>query len=252
MTAIESWEILEKLQDISSENICDNLKILIATYAQKLNKELSALKLMDIGCGSGNLSSKALKKLETIEQFNGVDIDERGLVILEKKGINSKKINLEYKDVLDATFDAEIYICLSNTFLALGNWNKLERILDRIFSSEEKKILLISIVPWDKQRVNWHNEYLDWVECHQENNKMQIRSMQIEDEEKIKQTLEIKYNGQVYSYKNDILKTTCENFSQFIENKKLKICNWLNPYTLEVIDQETYALPEVWIEIRNF
>ena len=100
--------------------------------------------------------------------------------------------------------------------------------------------------------MNWHDEYADWVECYPEKNKMQIRSIQNDDKVKIKQALEIKYNDHIYTYNHDFLKTTYNNFSQFIESRELKINSRLIPYTLEEVNKETYTLPEVWVEIKNF
>lgn len=251
MVHIQAWELLEKLQSFSYPAITQNLGALISISAKDVKVEISKLKLTDIGCGSGNLVSGALDIIGKIYCYNGVDIDQSGLNIIRQRGINSYHMNLFKKDAIKMNFDADIYICLSNTFLAIGDWKDLDNLLLRMFENNKKAVLILSLVPWDDIRKKWHENYTEWVRWYYKNDKMKMRSKELEDNLKVYQTLEIENSDEIYTFKHEFMKTTFESFRSFIEKRGLIISDWLNPHTLETIDTQTFELPEVWVTVTN-
>lgn len=252
MPAIESWETLERIQALSSTTISQTLKKFFIKSADDLNISLKNLSVMDLGCGAGFFPDLALKNTQGIAKYKGVDIDQKGLDRLLERGMNSKQIRCIKADAKSILYDTDVLICLSNTFLSLGSWNSLDKIVQKLSDSPKRMIILLSIVPWDTIRKKWHESFSNWSDSLCNKEVLKMRSSQIETKLMVRQKMEISYIDKIYTFKHDFLKTNFDAFENYVTKRGLFVTDWINPHSFESINKDTFSLPEAWILLRNF
>ncbi len=89
------WEKRIKTRNRSLPSIRRVIPHFLVKYSQYgtiLNQVPANSKLLDIGCGEGNISSLFLERKNC--QVTGVDISEKALALAKKRGINTKRWDL--------------------------------------------------------------------------------------------------------------------------------------------------------------
>ena len=249
MKSFESWKVLEDLQNISEPNMTKNSLSLFKNCLTSLGKGFDQVEVVDLGCGSGNLASQIFSTSNPIKSYTGVDINQVALDLFKTRGLAAEEFNLVKADAKEQDIKGHIYLSLSNTFLALGDWKGLEQIIKKIFSVKEKRILIASIVPWDEDRIKWHQNFKEWIDCH---NGLKMRSVEKSVGLKVEQKLEIRKEKEVFTYSHNFLKTTFESFESFVQKQGFFLHSWYNPYLGEEVDIESYKFPDALAVMRNF
>lgn len=156
------YDYIDMMQELIDKNHSNVLSHLITQ--DYINKSMT---IADLGCGTGLYSRNIVDHLKANFRINyqGIDLDPEAISRINNrfKEFPSDVYTITKQSVFDFDYScSNILICLSNTFLSLGNKNELIQFLQSLSHLSNIKKLIISVCPWDEKRIAYNLYFKDW------------------------------------------------------------------------------------------
>jgi SAM-dependent methyltransferase len=252
-TSAAGWSLIERVQKFAIHQQASEIARHIESKAK--SKKIS---ILDVGCGRGYFAGEVLKNLHPNREWDyiGLDRDQDAIHVANArfngnsglrgsiKTIISDAQNLEKNFNIDFEEEERISLFLSNTLFSIGTKDEIKILLQRM--AKHSQSMLVSVVPWDRHRVQWHENYENWIKLSDEKGEFSFRSKTLVEDDWISQKIEFKdSDGEIHSVMHRFLRLEPEMIENLLRQSGWEINRVVNPMNFEKEGTEQ-VIPELF------